>query len=81
MKLKPLHDWVVIVRDAKPAELNGLWRPDTPSNQGTVIAVGPLVQELEPGDRVQFNRYAGVVLSGAIDVTMVHEVDVFGIIL
>ncbi|GIA23856.1 co-chaperone GroES [Vibrio cholerae] len=58
MKLRPLHDWVVIERD-KPVE-GLLWVPDTPVNRGTVIATGPKVKEISVGHKVQFNPYAGL---------------------
>ncbi|EPA0435814.1 co-chaperone GroES [Vibrio cholerae] len=58
MKLRPLHDWVVIERD-KPVE-GLLWVPFTPVNRGTVIATGPKVKEISVGHKVQFNPYAGL---------------------
>lgn len=61
MKLRPLHDWVVIERD-KPAE-GLLWVPDKPSNRGRVISVGPKVKEVNVGSQVQFNPYAGLEVS------------------
>lgn len=57
MRLRPLHDWVVIER-SEP-ETTDLWLPDKPSNQGRVIAVGPKVKEVCVGDWVWFNGYAG----------------------
>lgn len=58
MKLRPLHDWVVIERD-KPVE-GLLWVPDKPVNRGTVTAIGPKVKEISVGYQVQFNPYAGL---------------------
>ncbi|MBY8161417.1 co-chaperone GroES [Vibrio fluvialis] len=58
MKLRPLHDWVVIERD-KPVE-SLLWIPDIPVNRGTVTAIGPKVKEVSVGHQVQFNPYAGL---------------------
>ncbi|MDA0108999.1 co-chaperone GroES [Vibrio sp. La 4.2.2] len=58
MKLKPLHDWVVIERD-KPVE-GLLWVPGTPVNRGTVTAIGPKVIEISVGHEVQFNPYTGL---------------------
>ncbi|HGH6013352.1 TPA: co-chaperone GroES [Vibrio mimicus] len=58
MKLRPLHDWVVIERD-KPVE-GLLWVPDIPVKRGTVIATGPKVKEISVGHKVQFNPYAGL---------------------
>lgn len=45
-----------------------------------MLAVGPLVKDIEPGDRVRFNPYAGYVVTGEVSVTFVHEADIFGII-
>ncbi len=61
MKLRPLHDWVVIERE-KPVE-GLLWVPDTLVNCGTVTAVGPKVKEISVGHKVQFNPYAGLEVS------------------
>lgn len=58
MKLRPLHDWVVIERDKAVDGL--LWVPDKPTNRGIVIAVGPKVKEVSIGHQVQFNPYAGL---------------------
>lgn len=80
MKLKPLHDWVVIERQPVQTEENGFFFPSSPSNQGKVLAVGPLVKEIEPGDRVRFNPYAGLVVTGEVSVTFVHEADVVGLL-
>lgn len=71
MKLRPLHYWVVI--DRSNPEATDLWLPDTPSNQGRVIAVGPKVKEVCVGDWAWFNRYAGADLSGAVEVLMIRE--------
>ncbi len=60
MKLRPLHDWVVIERD-KPVE-GLLWVPDKPVNRGSVTAIGPRVKEVSVGHQVQFNPYAGLEL-------------------
>lgn len=58
MKLRPLHDWIVIERD-KPVD-GLLWVPDRPVNRGTVNAIGPKVKEVSVGHEVQFNPYAGL---------------------
>lgn len=81
MKLKPLHDWVVIECDPAQSEEKGFFLPSSPSNQGKVLAVGPKVKEIESGDRVRFNPYAGLVVTGEVSVTFVHEIDITGIIL
>lgn len=61
MKLKPLHDWVVVSRDKVIFEK--LWLPEQLSNKGEVIAIGPKVAELSVGDKIQFNPYAGLEVS------------------
>ncbi|EGR4148510.1 co-chaperone GroES [Vibrio cholerae] len=58
MKLRPLHDLVIIKRD-KPLE-SLLRVPDKPGNTGEVVAIGPRVIEVNVGARVQFNPYAGL---------------------
>ncbi|WP_337162742.1 co-chaperone GroES [Vibrio fluvialis] len=58
MKLRPLHDWVIIERDKLVDGL--LWVPEKPTNQGRVIAVGPKVKEVSVGHQVQFNPYSGL---------------------
>lgn len=59
LKLRPLHDWLVIEREPEVTELKGLVIPGSPSNRGTVIAVGSKVKDVSVGDCVQFNAYAG----------------------
>ncbi|EKF9660230.1 co-chaperone GroES [Vibrio cholerae] len=61
MKLRPLHDWVVIER--KELDRSLLMLPNQLSNKGDVIAVGSKVKEIAVGDVVQFNRYAGLEVS------------------
>ncbi|GHZ32419.1 GroES family chaperonin [Vibrio cholerae] len=63
MKLRPLHDWIIIKRD-KPLE-SLLWVPDKPGNTGEVVAIGPRVVEVNVGARVQFNPYAGLDVTAA----------------
>ena len=58
MKFKPLHDWVVIIR--RDPVTSALWIPESLSNQGNVVAVGPKVKDVSVGDSVQFNPYSGL---------------------
>lgn len=81
MKLRPLHDWVVIERDPVQTEEKGFFLPGSPSNQGKVLAVGPLVKEIEPGDRVRFNPYAGLVINGTMLFTLLREQDIHMVIM
>ena len=69
MKLRPLHDRVVVKRiDAKDKTAGGIIIPDTAKDkpsQGEVVAVGPggrdeagkpIPIDLEAGDRVLFGK-------------------------
>jgi co-chaperonin GroES (HSP10) len=65
----PIKDQVLVRRDqAKTQSDGGIWYPDGSSEWpvvGTVLAMGPLVQEpgLEPGARVAFKSRAGTALA------------------
>jgi chaperonin GroES len=72
MKVKPLHDRVIVERLEKQEEtVGGIIIPDTAKEkpqQGRVVAVGPgrLTEEgtrramtVRPGDLVIFGKYAG----------------------
>ncbi|KDM89668.1 hypothetical protein [Photobacterium galatheae] len=77
MKLRPLHDWVVVERESVRSEGNDISISSLPSNQGRVIAVGQFVRGLKKGDKVQFNAYAGYVLySQSCTVTLIKEADI-----
>lgn len=77
MKLKPLHDWVVIERQPETSELGGIFVPGSPSNQGAVIAIGHKVREVAVGDLIQFNPFAGYVIKAeSLNVTFIHESDI-----
>jgi chaperonin GroES len=93
MKLKPLHDRVVIRRleeDEKTA--GGIIIPDTAKEKpmrGEVLAVGPGAREdgklvpldVRPGDIVLFGKWSGteVKLDGE-EVVIMKEADLMGII-
>ncbi|WP_027252086.1 hypothetical protein [Photobacterium halotolerans] len=79
MKLRPLHDWVVVERDLVHTQEKAFILPSTSLSLGRVIAVGPLVKGIELGDRVRFNLYAGLVVTGEVSVTFVHEDDITGL--
>lgn len=64
--MKPTKDLVLVLAD-KPKEksTSGIliaeeWKSLPPT--GTVLAVGPLVQEVKVGDRILFERYGSVIL-------------------
>ena len=94
MKIRPLHDRVVIRRlEQERTSAGGIVIPDTAAekpDQGEVIAVGPgkrddagkaVPIELKVGDRVLFGKYAGsnVTIDGD-ELTVMREDDVLGII-
>jgi chaperonin GroES len=94
MKLRPLHDRVVVRRveeDDKTA--GGIIIPDTAKEKpmrGEVLAVGPGARnekgevtplEVRPGDRVLFGKWSGseVKLDGE-ELVIMKEADLFGVI-
>lgn len=64
--MKPKRDLVLIQADKPKEKTNsGLyiqeeWKTIPPL--GTVEAVGPLVKDVKPGDRVIFERYSSIIL-------------------
>jgi chaperonin GroES len=94
MKLRPLHDRVVVRRieeDKKTA--GGIIIPDTATEkpvQGEVIAVGPGARDesgklvpldVKKGDRVLFGKWSGteVKIDGE-ELAIMKESDIFGVI-
>lgn len=67
--ITPIKDQVLVRRDQEKKQTDGgLWLPDGSSEWptiGTVLALGPLVQEpgLVPGARVAFKTRAGTALA------------------
>lgn len=93
MKIRPLHDRVVLKRvDAEATLKNGLFIPDNAQEkqqEGEVLAAGPGVifkGELRPlgvktGDRVLFGKYAGTeVKVDGDDVLIVREDEIFAVL-
>lgn len=95
MKLKPLHDRILVKRlDSEEKTSGGLYIPDSAKEkplQGQVIAVGKgkLLEdgsvralEVKEGDRILFGKYAGteIKLSGE-EHLILREDDVLGIVL
>jgi chaperonin GroES len=94
MKLKPLHDQVLVLRVESEAKTSGgIIIPDTAKEkpyQGEIVAVGPgrvnkdgkrILLDVKKGDRVLFQRYAGTeVKIKGVEHLMMQEDDILGII-
>jgi chaperonin GroES len=94
MKLKPLHDQVLVLRVESEAKTSGgIIIPDTAKEkpyQGEIVAVGPgrvnkdgkrILLDVKKGDRVLFQRYAGTeVKIKGVEHLMMREDDILGII-
>ncbi len=94
MKIRPLHDRVVIKRlEEEPTSAGGIIIPDSATEKpakGEVVAVGPgkgldngqvRAIDLKVGDKVLFGKYAGteVKVDGAEYVVM-REDDIMGVL-
>ncbi|MBI5468428.1 MAG: co-chaperone GroES [Deltaproteobacteria bacterium] len=93
MKIKPLHDRVIVKRVAEEEKTKGgIIIPDSAKEapaEGKVIAVGPGKREdgkltpldVKAGDRILFSKYAGteVKIEGEEHLIM-REEDILGII-
>jgi chaperonin GroES len=94
MKLRPLHDRVLVKRlEEKEVKKGGIIIPDTAKEkpqEGEIIAVGPgKVTEdgkLQPmsvkvGDKILFGKYSGnEVKLGDEEYLIMHEGDILGIL-
>jgi co-chaperonin GroES (HSP10) len=66
MKIQPARDVLLIKADKPKSEsksgilLGEQWK--TLPLTGEVIAIGPLVTSVKPGDKVGFSRYASIIL-------------------
>jgi len=95
MKIRPLHDRVVVRRAPEETKsAGGILIPDSASKEkpieGEVIAVGPgKVQDdgkvrmltVKVGDKVLFGKYAGTeVKLGKEELTVMREDDILGIV-
>ena len=80
--LKPLRDIVLVKADpAEEKTKSGIfivqeWKSLPPT--GTVLAIGPDVKTVKVGDRVQFERYASVILPE--DERLCQESHIYGIL-
>ena len=93
MKVKPLHDRVLVKRiEEKEVVKGGIIIPDTAKEkpqEGTVIAVGAgkldesgkrVTMDVKAGDKVLFGKYAGTeVKVDGTEYLVVREDDIFAI--
>jgi chaperonin GroES len=94
MKIRPLHDRVIVKRmEEERKTASGIVIPDTATekpDQGEVMAVGPgkrddsgklIPMDLKVGDRVLFGKYAGqsVKVDGN-ELLVMREEDVMGVV-
>jgi len=94
MKLRPLHDRVVLKRiEAEEKTSGGIIIPDTAKEkpqEGEVVAVGPggrdeagklIPIDLKAGDRVLFGKWSGTeVKIDGVDYLVMKETDVMGVL-
>lgn len=94
MKIRPLHDRVIVKRlEAERTTASGIVIPDTAGekpDQGEVLAVGPgkrdnngqLVKpDVKTGDKVLFGKYAGqTVKVDGNEVLVMREEDIMGVL-
>jgi chaperonin GroES len=94
MKVRPLHDRVVVQRiDAEAKTKGGIIIPDTAKEkpqEGKIVAVGPggrdeagklIKPDVKVGDRVLFGKWSGteVKIDGE-DLLIMKESDIMGVI-
>jgi len=94
MKIRPLHDRVIVKRlEEERKTASGIVIPDTAAekpDQGEVIAVGPgkrdengkhIAPDVKVGDKVLFGKYAGqtVKVQGE-ELLVMREEDIMGVI-
>lgn len=94
MKIRPLHDRVIVKRlEAESKSAGGIVIPDTAGekpDQGEVVAVGPgkknedgkiLPMDVKVGDRILFGKYSGttVKVEGA-ELLVMREEDIMGVV-
>ncbi|MDR1889853.1 MAG: co-chaperone GroES [Zoogloeaceae bacterium] len=94
MKIRPLHDRVIIKRiEAELKTASGIVIPDSAGekpDQGEVLAVGPgkrddsgkiIAPDVKVGDRVLFGKYAGqTVKVDGQEVLVAREEDILGVL-
>jgi chaperonin GroES len=94
MKIRPLHDRVIIKRiEAELKTASGIVIPDSAGekpDQGEVLAVGPgkrddsgkiITPDVKVGDKVLFGKYAGqTVKVDGQEVLVAREEDILGVL-
>ncbi|HLS86954.1 MAG TPA: co-chaperone GroES [Burkholderiales bacterium] len=94
MKIRPLHDRVIVKRiEEERRSAGGIVIPDTAAekpDQGEIVAVGKgkkddqgklIALDVKPGDKVLFGKYAGqtVKVKGE-ELLVMREEDIMGVI-
>ncbi|MFU8816700.1 MAG: co-chaperone GroES [Pseudomonadales bacterium] len=94
MKIRPLHDRVVVRRvEEETTTAGGIVLPDSAAekpSQGEVLAVGPgktldngdvRAPDVKVGDKVLFGQYAGsTVKVGSDELLVLSESEIFGVL-
>jgi chaperonin GroES len=94
MKIRPLHDRVIVKRlEEERKTASGIVIPDTATekpDQGEIIAVGPgkrddngkqIALDVKVGDKVLFGKYAGQTVKVAGEELLVmREEDIMGVV-
>ena len=94
MKLRPLHDRVIVKRiESETKTASGIYIPDNAAekpDQGEVLAVGPgkktdkgevLPMHVKVGDRVLFGKYSGqTVKVDGDELLVMKEDDLFAVV-
>jgi chaperonin GroES len=95
MKLRPLHDRVIVKRlEQETKTASGIFIPDNAAekpDQGEVLAVGPgkrnektgdfIVLNIKVGDRVLFGKYSGqTVKVDGDELLVMREEDLFAVV-
>jgi chaperonin GroES len=94
MKIRPLHDRVIVKRlEAESKSAGGIVIPDTAGekpDQGEVIAVGPGKRnedgkrealDVKVGDRILFGKYSGTTVKiEGTEYLVMREEDIMGVV-
>lgn len=94
MKIRPLHDRVIVKRlEEERRTASGIVIPDTAAekpDQGEIVSVGPgkrdekgnrIAPDIKVGDRVLFGKYAGQTVKVAGEELLVmREEDIMGVV-